>query len=215
MDTALILDTALIYEIIGYVASVLIAISLMMSAIIKLRIINLVGAATFCVYGILIGAIPVAAMNGFIVLINIYYLVKILGDREYFRLLKVAPDGEYLGAFLDFYRDEIGKFQPDFDMTPRKDDICLFVLRNMVPGGLIIGSPQSGDVLKIRLDFVIPNYRDFKISKYLFNEEKEFLRQKGFRKLVTHASEKAHRAYLKRVGFRRAATRENRFEMVL
>ncbi len=209
------MEPSLIYEIIGYVASVLIAISLMMSAIVKLRIINLIGAATFCVYGLLIDAIPVAAMNGFIVLINIYYLSKILGDREYFRLLQVSPDSKYLKAFLDFYREEIKKFQPDFDMTPGKDDICIFVLRDMIPGGVIIGSPQQENVLKISLDFVIPNYRDFKISKYLFNEEKEFLRKQGIRKLVTHATKKAHRNYLERVGFYPEESHENRFEMVL
>ncbi len=209
------METTLIYEIIGYVASVLIAVSLMMSAIIKLRIINLIGAATFCLYGILIGAIPVAAMNGFIVLINIYYLAKMLGDSEYFRLLRVSADGEYLGAFLDYYRDEIRKFQPDFDMQPGIDDICIFVLRDMVPGGLVIGSPHPGGVLRIRLDFVIPNFRDFKISKYLFNEEKDFLREQGIRKLETHATEKAHRMYLERAGFRSAGSQGNRYEMVL
>ena len=34
-------------EIIGYIASVLVAISLMMSSILRLRIINLVGASVF------------------------------------------------------------------------------------------------------------------------------------------------------------------------
>ena len=46
----------------------------MMSSILKLRVINLVGAALFTVYGLLIGAYPVAVMNLFIVLIDLYYL---------------------------------------------------------------------------------------------------------------------------------------------
>ena len=209
------METTLVYEIIGYIASVLIAVSLMMSAIVRLRIINLIGAATFCLYGILIDAVPVAAMNGFIVLINIYYLAKMLGDREYFRLLRVSPDGEYLRAFLDFYKDDIRKFQPDFDFNPGENDICIFVLRDMVPGGLVIGTPDGRDVLTIRLDFVIPNFRDFKISTYLFNEEREFLRDAGFRKLVAHAREKKHRNYLERVGFQKSEMQEGRFEMAI
>ncbi|MFO8030482.1 MAG: hypothetical protein R6U28_11530 [Cyclonatronaceae bacterium] len=209
------METALIYEIIGYVASVLIAVSLMMSAIVRLRIINMIGAATFCLYGILIGAVPVAAMNGFIVLINIYYLTKMLGDREYFHLLRVLSDDEYLRAFLDFYRDEIRKFQPDFSLEADDDDMCIFVLRDMVPGGLMIGTPDRNGVLTIKLDFVIPNFRDFKISKYLFNKERDFLGSQGIRKLVAHATEKPHRAYLERVGFRRLDSNENRYELVL
>lgn len=209
------MEPALIYEIIGYVASVLIAVSLMMSAIVRLRIINMIGAATFCLYGILIGAVPVAAMNGFIVLINIYYLMKMLGNREYFRLLLVLHDDEYLRAFIDFYRDEIRKFQPDFSLEVDGADMCIFVLRDMVPGGLMIGTPDRSGVLTIKLDFVIPDFRDFKIGKYLFNKELDFLCSQGIRKLVAHATENPHRAYLERVGFRRLDSDENRYEMVL
>ncbi|MBP3193766.1 hypothetical protein [Natronogracilivirga saccharolytica] len=209
------MDTYLVYEIIGYVASVLIAVSLMMSAIIRLRIINMIGAATFCLYGILIGAIPVAAMNGFIVLINIYYLSKMLGDKEYFRLLRVSPESEYLKSFLSFYQDEIKKFQPDFDMKPGAEDICIFVLRDMVPGGLVIGSPDNSGILNIKLDFVIPNYRDFKISKYLFNERCDFLKEQGLTKLVARAVSKDHRAYLEKAGFRKSGQGADQFEMDL
>ena len=51
---------------------VLVAISLMMSCILKLRLINLLGAILFTLYKRLIGAIPVAIMNLFIVLIDLY-----------------------------------------------------------------------------------------------------------------------------------------------
>ena len=73
-----------VVEIIGYAASVLVAISLMMSAIVKLRIINLIGCIFFTVYGVIIGAYPVAIVNGFIGLVNIYYLFEIFSSKEYF-----------------------------------------------------------------------------------------------------------------------------------
>jgi len=78
------METHLIYELIGYAASLLVAISLMMSAIVKLRVVNMIGAFTFAIYGVLIGSIPVAAMNGFIVLINIYFLFKSGTKRNIF-----------------------------------------------------------------------------------------------------------------------------------
>ena len=56
-------------EVIGYVGSVLVAVSLMMKNIYYLRRINLIGAATFATYGLLVGAIPVFVLNGFISLI--------------------------------------------------------------------------------------------------------------------------------------------------
>lgn len=61
-------------ELFGYLGSILVAVSLMMSNIVWLRWINLVGASIFSSYGLLIGAWPVAMLNGFIVLIDIYHL---------------------------------------------------------------------------------------------------------------------------------------------
>ena len=61
-------------EMIGYTGSVLVAISLMMKNIYYLRRINLIGAATFSIYGLLVGAIPVFILNGFITIIDIYYI---------------------------------------------------------------------------------------------------------------------------------------------
>jgi len=71
------MDTATIWEWVGYLASVVVAISLMMANIKKLRWWNLVGAVLFVAYGLAIDAIPVALVNFFIVLIDAYYLVKL------------------------------------------------------------------------------------------------------------------------------------------
>ncbi len=68
---------AMNWEWVGYLASLLVAISLMMANIKKLRWWNLIGSALFVVYGVAITAYPVALVNLFIVLINIYYLTKI------------------------------------------------------------------------------------------------------------------------------------------
>ena len=68
------MDILLSFEMLGYMASVFVAISLMMRSVTKLRVINLVGAVLFTAYGLVIAAYPVAVVNGFIVLVNIYYL---------------------------------------------------------------------------------------------------------------------------------------------
>ena len=80
------MDLSMTYEIIGYVASLLVAVSLMMRSILKLRVINLLGAAVFALYGLLIDAYPVAVMNLFIVLIDLYYLREFITAKGYFSL---------------------------------------------------------------------------------------------------------------------------------
>ncbi|MFC3023326.1 YgjV family protein [Vibrio zhugei] len=63
-------------EIMGYAASIMVALSLTMKDIVKLRIINFIGCIIFCIYGSLIGAWPVVATNVFISIVNVYYLYK-------------------------------------------------------------------------------------------------------------------------------------------
>lgn len=75
------MDSAMMWEWVGYLASVVVAISLMMSDIKKLRWLNLFGAMLFVAYGMAIQAYPVAAVNFFIVLIDIYYLVVIYREQ--------------------------------------------------------------------------------------------------------------------------------------
>ena len=64
-------------EYIGYAASACIVISLVMTSIIKLRIINSIGCLLFVIYGSYTGACPVVISNAIIILINIYYLYKL------------------------------------------------------------------------------------------------------------------------------------------
>jgi hypothetical protein len=63
-------------EILGYVASVFIAISITMESVIKLRVINFIGAILFGTYGLFIESMPVIIVNYFIGATNIYYLWK-------------------------------------------------------------------------------------------------------------------------------------------
>ena len=63
-------------ECLGYLASVLVAISFLMKSINKLRFINMVGGICFFIYAVAINAIPVALINLFTVCINVYYLTK-------------------------------------------------------------------------------------------------------------------------------------------
>lgn len=66
-------------ELAGYSASILIAISLTMTDIYKLRIINSIGCLMFVIYGLNVGAYPVALANAIIIIINIYNLYKLKG----------------------------------------------------------------------------------------------------------------------------------------
>ena len=69
-------------ELIGYSASLMVAISLMMKDIIWLRCLNFAGCTLFVIYGSSIEAWPVAGMNAFVACINIYHLSKLFFNKN-------------------------------------------------------------------------------------------------------------------------------------
>ena len=196
------MDVQQIYEIIGYIASVLIAISLMMRSILRLRTINLIGAVFFTVYGLLIRAYPVAIVNFFIILIDLYYLYQMLSTREFFRLLEVRPDSEYLHTFLNFYEKDIQQFQPGQSLDLSGNQLVFFVLRNMVPAGLLLGEVRDGSDLHVKLDYAIPGYRDLKIGRFIYQEHSQDFRERGIQRIFTEPGAPEHARYLERMGFR-------------
>jgi GNAT superfamily N-acetyltransferase len=192
-------------EGLGYLASILIAVSLMMRSIVRLRWINLVGAACFTVYGVLIEAYPVAALNFAIALINVYFLVKTQRAREAFAVVEMPADSPYLREFLRFYAGEIQRFQPGFAFDPGAPQHVLMVLRDLVPAGALILQPSSGGTAAVSLDFVTPAYRDFKIGRYLFHRRRDVFRRLGIDRVESAAGNPAHAQYLERMGFERTA----------
>lgn len=190
-----------IYEIIGYTASVIIAISMTMSSIVKFRWINLAGASTFATYGLLIGAIPVTLLNSFIVAVDIYYLSRIYLKKELFETLEVRRDNKYLVRFLAFHNNDIQTFFPGFSYKPEMNTISFFVLRNMHVAGIFLAHKDKNGALRVGLDYSVPEYRDYKNGRFIYNSlTKDFI-DGGFKQIVAPGLTKKHTKYLKRFGF--------------
>ncbi|WP_036798863.1 MULTISPECIES: YgjV family protein [Photobacterium] len=64
-------------EIIGYIGSLLVGISLLMTNMERLRYFNFCGCMMFVVYGVFIDALPVALLNAFCAMINIYHVLRL------------------------------------------------------------------------------------------------------------------------------------------
>jgi hypothetical protein len=209
------MNVSLMYEIVGYVASILVAISLMMSSIIRLRIINLIGAIIFSVYGFLIVSYPVAFVNFFIVGVNVYYLYTIYSAKEYFRIMETPSGSEYLRHFLEFYGDDIKTFNPEYRHEDTGDQKVYFVLRNMIPAGLLILDRTGDDEASVKLDFVIPGYRDFKIGKFIYQDKKHIFTDSGIRRITAPSGSDDQTKYLEKMGFRRTGLPERKVRYIL
>jgi len=185
----------------GYTASAIIALSMTMSSIVKFRWINLVGALIFSTYGFFIDAIPVMALNGFIATVDIFYLYRIYSKKELFSTLEVRGDNKYLLKFLDFHNNEIQKFFPGFSYNPEKNTISFFVLRNMNVAGIFLAHREDGHTLKVGLDYVVPQYRDYKNGHFIYHRLRDRFLKDGFEKVVVRSNIRRHSKYLKKLGF--------------
>ena len=194
------MTTSTVYLMIGYLGSALVVTSLAMRSILRLRIIGLGGAVAFTVYGVLIAAWPVVLTNVVIVMIHSHFLREILTAKEYFRVLEVRQESQYLKYFLDSHSDEIAAIWPAFSFQPSDRLVTLFILRDLVPAGLFIAEVEDNETICLRLDFAIPGYRDFKIGKYLY--DRGILFDRGFRRVIVEIGSKADEIYLRRLGFR-------------
>lgn len=199
------MDAAAWYEVVGYIGSGLIVVSLMMRSVLRLRAINLVGAAIFTVYGLLIGSWPVVALNGAIVLIDAWHLRGMLPRRpEHVDVVEVRPDSAYLARFLDHHRDDIRRFVPSWRHV-RDDHLVLLVLRDAVPAGVVVLRQEGTGAVHIELDYVVPEQRDLRLGTWVYDHSGIF-RAHGWRRITADAGSPVHRRYLERMGFEPTGT---------
>ena len=76
------MDTAMLIEIFGYIGSALVVISMLMSSVVKLRLINVVGSIISGTYAIIVGALPLVLMNACLIIINVINLYKLLKTEQ-------------------------------------------------------------------------------------------------------------------------------------
>lgn len=194
-----------VLETIGYVGSVLVAISLMMSNLKHLRWINLVGAAIFSSYGFLIQAWPVFALNGWIALVNIYYLVKMYRSREKFNLIEMAGgmSNPVVRLFVSHYRKDIGYFYPELDLSALDECYVWLTYRDLRPAGVFVFRQDQalGNCTRVELDYAAPEYRDMKNAKVIMTRQIERLNGIGTHMLVANSHVKSHQDYLRAMGF--------------
>lgn len=194
-----------IYEIIGYVASAVTAFSLTMKNIKRLRWWNMFGAATFSAYGAMIGAWPVFALNGFVAIVDVYYLITMNKHKEYFDLMEIdIHHSDYAKRYLNFYRDDIETYFPGFKIDPAKKYRAVFCLRDANPVNLIVVSEQREKEILIELDYVIPEYRDMRNGQYFYHEGVKKLGLDQGQTFVSKNTNPSHQKYLKVLGFKQA-----------
>lgn len=189
-------------ELLGYLASVLVAVSLMMRSVTRLRMVNLMGAICFSAYGFLIGSMPVAGMNAFIAAINVYHLAKLLRAESTFAVIEVRPDAANLRAFVEFHAADLSRFFPPQRWRTIPDDARTFmILRDAAPIGLVVAARADERTLRIDVDYVVADYRDLKPGRHFYERHAPQLKHDGITRLTAESPSPQHAGYLREMGF--------------
>ena len=72
----ILMDVSVVYEIIGYLGSALILVSFLFKDVRLIRLVNIVGALFFIVYGFTTKTWPTVVVNIALIIIHIFFLVK-------------------------------------------------------------------------------------------------------------------------------------------
>ncbi len=194
----------------GYLASLFLILALVVNTELKFRWFSGSGNVAFIAYAIMISAFPVLITNVILLCINIYYLKKIYSRKEYFDLIEFKGEEQLALRFLEFYKKDITLYFPQFSPDQIKGKLNFVVLRNLVIANMFsVELNTNGDAYLI-LNYTPEKYRDYKVGKFIFEREKQYLLSKGIRRVIYRFEPyKKHRQFLEAMGFVRETAGEN------
>ncbi len=187
----------ILIEAFGYLGSALVLVSFLMVSVFKLRVVNSIGSIIFTIYAFIIHSYPTAIMNACLVLINIYYLVKMSRktDKEYDFVVSDFNDSLFKYTIAK-YSEDIKKCFPGISLDFTGPTSCYVVCHDGKPAGVMVGNRNNSE-MEILLDYSIPEYRDFTIGEFLFSK----LSAEGIKTFTYRGSDEFHKDYLEKNGF--------------
>ncbi|MEA3445831.1 MAG: hypothetical protein U9R19_14025 [Bacteroidota bacterium] len=204
------MDYDLLWELAGYIASLLFLPALLRSTRPSYKWFSLAGSLIFIIYGLVIKAYPVCLANVFVALITSTILYKKYFRKEFFKVLETRTDNYYLSEFLEYYKKDIFHYFPNFEFNQEKSVHCFFILRNMNFAGLFLTSKYNDSILYLEMDYVIPGYRDFRTGMFLYQQYVEVFRKQGYIGIISPCFNRKHEKYLKKMGFELSMIDEKR-----
>lgn len=183
-------------EAFGYLGTALVILSMTMTSVTKLRVINIAGSVISGIYSGFCQAWPVVVMNACLIGINLFHLIRESGHQYTFGHIKVRAEEASVRYFLKQYENDIKKYFPTYSLVAYDNtEIHLIWVESEVVG-MLVGT-RDADIFRIELDYAIPKYRDLSVGKYLFS----CLKQEGVKMLIASVGEKEHNCYLRAIGF--------------
>lgn len=132
------MSIALMIEIFGYIGCIFVIISMLMTSVVKLRV------------------------------INIYNLIKLSkADGNHYDMIRGDKEDSYLTYFIKHYKEDMKKYFLENTLELSAADTIYTVCCEGVPAGVLVGK-KEGDALEISFDYTTPTYRDCSVGRFLY-----------------------------------------------
>ena len=191
------MSTALMIEIFGYIGCIFVIISMLMTSVVKLRVINTVGSSISAVYAMIGHSYPLAVVNASLVVINIYNLIKLSkADGNHYDMIRGNKEDSYLTYFIKHYKEDMKKYFLENTLELSAADTIYTVCCEGVPAGVLAGK-KEGDALEISFDYTTPTFRDCSAGRFLYAK----LAEDGYKKFICKEVTEGHKSYLEKMGF--------------
>ncbi len=194
-------------DALGWFGSALLAYSLLQARILRLRVLNTVACVILIVFNALIGVWPMVAMNIVLAAINLFFILRMLRERDdeqAYVVLPVRQDDAYLTHFLALHRTDIDAFIADFGHGSPAGRSSYLVQHGDETAGVIVVRDEGDGVAQVELDYVTPRFRDFSPGEFVFRRSGLF-RGRGFAQVLSPPGMVS--PYYNRVGFTRQGDR--------
>ena len=171
-----------VYEIIGYCGTALVLCSMLMTSVVKLRVLNACGSVFSVIYAYVTHTWPVLILNACLLMINIFQLVLLRRKKAAFHLETAQIQDRSLQHFLNYYKNDIGIYFPELKQMPARGEVYI-VYHDVEPAGILIGD-REGSTIRVALDLFGP------------------LKEQGITTLIAQSNTPAHYRYLDKMGFK-------------
>jgi hypothetical protein len=199
--------TRIMLEVIGWLGSALVIVSLAQARVLRFRVLNLAGALLAVVYNVALAIWPFAAMNAIIAVIDLYWLRRLVSERHdpsAYSVVEVGAHDAYLEHVLEVHLDDIRAFQPSYAVPSDADGAgrrwAFLVQREAETVGAVVVRDAGDGSAVVELDYVTPRFRDFTPGEFVYEHSGVFAAH-GLRQLVADPELATQTAYLQRVGF--------------
>lgn len=192
-------------EVIGWVGSAVLVLSLAQARVLRFRLLNLVASVVLAGYNAALGVWPMVAMNSVIAVLDAYHVVRLLRSRDdeaTYEVVRVGSDDEYLAHVLRAHAADIDEHNPGFAAGREAADgrSAFLVVRETETVGVVLVRDEGEGEGRVELDYVLPRFRDFSVGKFVYRHGGRLTGQ-GLRRLVADTRMPDQDHYFPRVGF--------------